>query len=104
MTILELREKIFEETYLIKSHAINHALKEGFDRRNIIEAVSNGKIIEIYEFENRLLICGQTKLTDSITIYLHIVCEHSDDIFVEIITAYIPDEDLWLNPPFKRRK
>jgi hypothetical protein len=104
MTILELRKKIFEETYLIKSHAIIHALKESFDRQNIIEAILTGKIIENYEFENRLLICGQTKLTDSVTVYLHIVCEYADDIFVEIITAYIPDESLWKNPPFKRRK
>ncbi len=104
MTILEIREKIFEEKYLIKSHALTHALKEGFDRKNIIEAVSEGKIIENYEFENRLPVCGQAKLTDNVTVYLHIVCEYSDDIFVEIVTAYIPDESLWTNPPFKRRK
>jgi Domain of unknown function (DUF4258) len=103
MTILQLREKIFEENYLIKSHAINHALKEGFDRRNIIETVLKGKIIENYEFENRLLVCGPTKLADNVTVYLHVVCEYSDDIFVEIVTAYIPDESLWTNPPFRRR-
>jgi Domain of unknown function (DUF4258) len=103
MEFEELKKRIEDEEYLIKSHAIGHALKEGFDRRNIVEAICNGKIIEKYESEQRVLICGATKLAGKTAIYLHIVCEYSDNIYIEIVTAYIPDEEFWEKPPFKRR-
>ena len=64
---------------------------------------ANGKIIENYPMESRLLICGNTNLTEKTWIYLHIVCEYSDKN-VEFITAYLPDEYIWENPPFRRRK
>lgn len=103
MTIEEIKSKINHGNYLIKNHAIFHALKEGFERKNMLEAIEYGKIIEDYAFENRLLICGTTNLTEKISIYLHVVCEYSDD-YVEFVTAYIPDEFMWENPPFRRRK
>lgn len=103
MKIEEIRQRVINGKYLVKTHAIQHALKEGFDRHNMVEAVMKGKIIEDYLEEKRLLICGATKLRGNVTIYLHIICEYVDNVFVEFVTAYIPDEDLWEKPPFKRR-
>jgi hypothetical protein len=103
MKIEEIRHRIAQGKYLIKTHAIQHALKEGFERKNMLEAVEKGKVIENYPQEQRLLICGTTYLTEQIAIYLHIVCEYSEE-YVEFVTAYIPDEYLWENPPFKRRR
>jgi hypothetical protein len=102
MTIEQIRNIINQGNYLIKSHAIFHALKEGFERKNMLEAIEHGKIIENYPLENRLLICGTTFLTENISIYLHVVCEYSDE-YVEFVTAYVPDELYWKNPPFRRR-
>lgn len=68
----------------------------------MLEAIEQGKIIENYPLESRLLICGITHLTEKISIYLHVVCEYSDE-YVEFVTAYIPDEFVWENPPFRRR-
>jgi len=104
MEIEEIRRRVAAGQYLIKSHAVRHALKEGFERGNIIEAISNGKIIETYPSEQRLLICGTTNLKDEFLIYLHVVCEYADEVYVEIVTAYIPDEDIWESPPFRRRR
>jgi hypothetical protein len=39
MKIEEIRRRISEELYLIKTHAIQHALKEGFDRKNMVETI-----------------------------------------------------------------
>lgn len=103
MTIEEIRNRIAQGKYLIKTHAIQHALKEGFERKNMLEAIERGKIIENYSPEQRLLICGTTGLTENFVIYLHVVCEYSEK-YVEFVTAYIPDENLWENPPFKRRR
>lgn len=104
MDIETIRERIRVGNYLVKGHVILHALKEGFDRNHIIEAIFNGAIIEEYQDDRRVLICGRSTLTESVSIYLHIVCEYSDPIFVELITAYIPDENHWERPAFLRRK
>ena len=97
-------ERVRSGKYLVRSHAVVHALKEGFDRKQIVEAVLNGKIVEEYPADQRLLICGRATLEDGTSIYLHVVCEYADDVYVEFITAYIPDELLWEQPPFRRRK
>ena len=34
-----IRERVRAGNYLAKSHAIQHALKEGFERKHMVEAV-----------------------------------------------------------------
>jgi hypothetical protein len=98
-----IRGRLREGNYLIKSHAIQHAIKEGFERRQMLEAVMNGRIIEEYPDDQRALICGSVALTENVNIYLHVVCEYADPVYAEFVTAYIPDELQWMNPPFRRR-
>lgn len=62
MDIETIRERVRAGNYLVKSHAIQHALKEGFDRKDMVEAVLGGKIIEEYPEDQRLLICGRVSL------------------------------------------
>jgi hypothetical protein len=104
MDIEAIRERILAGRYLIKSHAIQHAVKEGFERKHILEAVLNGEVIEGYPDNLRMLICGKTTLGKRATVYLHVVCEYADPVYVEVITAYIPDENLWERPLFRRRR
>ncbi len=78
--IQEIQACISLGDYTVKSHAAMHAVKEGFDREHMIEAILNGKIIEAYPGEQRFLICGQTKLTTNTMVYLHVVCEYADSI------------------------
>jgi hypothetical protein len=99
-----IRKRVKAGNYLIKSHAVQHALKEGFDRKHIVEAVLNGKLIEEYVDEQRVLVCGRTTLSVNVVIYLHVVCEYADPVYIEFVTAYIPDEEIWESPPFRRRK
>ena len=103
--ILEtISQRVREGHYLVKSHAVVHALKEGFERRHMVEAVLNAKVIEDYSESKRALLCGRTMLSANVEIYLHVVCEYADPIYVEFVTAYIPDEEEWERPPFRRRK
>ena len=97
-------ERIRRGDYFIKSHAATHAFKEGFDRQHLLEAVLNGKIIETYPNDQRVLVCGQAALTEHTRIYLHVVCEYADPIYVEFVTAYIPDDAQWQIPPFRRQR
>jgi len=104
-TVLEtIRRRVDENHYLIKSHVIIHALKEGFERAHVIQAVLRGTIIEDYADEKRALLCGRATLSSDVEVYLHVVCEYSDPVFVEFVTAYIPDERDWESPPFRRRR
>lgn len=104
MEIESIREKVRAGKYILKNHVTLHALKEGFGREHIVEAILEGIVIEQYADEKRMLICGRTRLSPITRIYLHVVCEQANPAYVEIITAYIPDESLWESPPFKRRK
>jgi hypothetical protein len=99
-----IRQQVRDDRYLIKSHAVVHALKEGFDRRHMVEAVLDGAIIEDYAADRRALICGMISLTPNVDVYLHVVCEYADPVYVEFVTAYIPDEQEWEHPPFRRRE
>lgn len=104
MDIETIRKRVREGNYLAKGHAIQHALKEGFKRKDMVEAVLNGVIIEEYPDDQRVLICGRTTILDTVVMYLHVVCEYADPVYVEFVTAYIPDEDQWERPTFTRRK
>ena len=99
-----IRQRVREDHYLIKSHAVVHALKEGFERSQMVEAVLSGSIVEDYSEQKRALLCGRTMLTPNVEIYLHVLCEYADPVYVEFVTAYIPDEDEWESPPFRRRR
>ena len=104
MDIETIQKRIQAGNYLVKSHAVQHAIKEGFDRTNMVDVVLNGKIVEEYPDEQRLLVCGKTILLEDVSVYLHVVCEYADPIFVEFVTVYIPDERQWKHPPYQRRK
>jgi hypothetical protein len=98
-----IRQRVREDHYLIKSHAVIHALKEGFERRHMVEAVLSGTIIEDYPDSKRALLCGRTMLSPNVEVFLHLVCEYADPFYVEFVTAYIPDEQDWESPPLRRR-
>ena len=104
MNIELVRERVQAGHYLVKSHAVYHALKEGFERKHIVEAILNGRIIEEYPDDQRVLICGSITVAKGSSLYLHVICEYADPLYAEIVTAYIPDESQWEHPPFRRRK
>ena len=99
-----IHERINRGDYFILSHAVTHGLKEGFAPHDIVTAVLNGKIIEQYPAAQRVLVCGRVQLMQNVSIYLHVVCECADPVSVAFVTAYIPDEKEWENPPFARRR
>jgi hypothetical protein len=104
MDIEVIRERVRGGNYLIKGHAVKHALKEGFERKQMVQAVLDGTIIEEYPDHQRALVCGKTTLSEGAEIFLHVVCEYGDAVYAEFVTACIPDELEWESPPLRRRK
>jgi hypothetical protein len=102
--ITEIRRRVRAGAYLVKRDAILHAVKEGFLQQHMVDAVLSGQVIESYPDRQRLLVCGPTALDTEAVIYLHVVCQYSDPVYIEFVTAYIPDETIWARPPFRRRK
>ena len=104
MDIAEIQRRVRVGAYLVKRDAILHAVKEGFHRQDMVDAVLSGQVIESYPDRRRVLICGPTTLATETVIYLHVVCQYSDPIYIEFVTAYVPDETIWERPPLRRRK
>lgn len=98
-----IRERIERGDYFVLSHALMHALKEGFSPQDVLNAILTGKIIEEYPAAQRVLVCGKVELMQNVSVYLHVVCEYADPASVAIVTAYLPDEQQWDSPPFTRR-
>ena len=48
MDIKTIRKRVQDGNYLVQIHAVQHALKEGFERKHMVEAILTGKIIEEY--------------------------------------------------------
>ena len=61
MDIELIRKQVRAGNYLIESHAVQHALKEDFERRHIVDAILNGRIIEEYPDDQRVLIGRRLK-------------------------------------------
>ena len=51
-----------------------------------------------------MLVGGKTTLAKTTDIYWHVVCEYADANYVEFVTAYIPAEQEWAQPPLRRRQ
>jgi hypothetical protein len=104
LDIETIRRLVESKRYQIKLHAVQHALKEGFGEQEMVAAILSGHIIEEYPERNRGLICGRITLEANISVYLHVICEQNYADQVEFVTAYIPDERDWENPPFRRKR
>ena len=83
-------------------------LSEGFEEKDIIECIGNGKIIENYYEEDRCLISGKFKISENNHESLHLVIDYwseSDEInWIDIVTAYIPRFPFWETPYKRGRK
>ncbi len=104
MDIERIRAPVRGGAYLVKRDVILHAIKEGFNRDDVVAVILSGRISEEYPERERVLICGPTSLSSITVIYLHVVCEYSDPNYVQVVTAYTPDELSWEWPPFRRRR
>ena len=85
--------------YLIKIHAVRHMIEEGFTEKDVLGVlIGDGKILEAYEEDSRCLIYGHYTMEGNVRLPLHVVCDHSNNKLVDVITAYIPQKPWWLTP------
>jgi hypothetical protein len=88
----QLRPFVREGRYRIGSHASKHATCEGFSEQDMVEVMLTGNELLHYWQDKRLLVLGYIELSSTVKIPLHVVMEYGKPRWVDIVTAFIPEE------------
>jgi hypothetical protein len=91
-TLAELRPLVRHGNYRIASHAQQHASCEGFTEQDMYAAIMYGRELLRYHQDERLLVLGYIRPSKEVTIPLHVVLEYSKPRWVDVVTAFIPEE------------
>ena len=102
MDIDEIKEYCLAGRIQWTAHVMQRLIKRNISRRDVKEALMNGKIIENYPEDYpypSCLVLGVTLKSE----VLHIVCGIGENR-LWIITAYRPDESMWTESFTKRKE
>ena len=91
-TLMDLRPLVREGRYRICSHAAKHAACEGFSERDVVAAMLYGRELMRYWQDERLLVLGYISPSPQVNIPLHVVLEYAQARWVDVVTAFIPDD------------
>jgi hypothetical protein len=100
-TLHDLRPVVRDGRYRLGPHAVRHAKAEGFTEHDIVATVLQGRELARYLLDERLLVLGWVPVSRSVRIPLHVVLEFRRPRWVDVVTAYIPDEP---HRPVSRRR
>ena len=90
--LADLRPLVRQGRYRIASHATRHATCEGFTERDIVATVMYGRELMRYPEDERLLVLGWLPVSASVKIPLHVVLEYRKPRWVDVVTAFIPED------------
>lgn len=100
-----VQQAIASASYRVGLHAVRHMIEEGFDERQLVEALTGRiRILEVYPDEKRCLILGRFRFTAASTSALHVLCDLGNEESVDIVTAYIPQRLWWVTPAQRGKK
>lgn len=91
-TLPDLVPLVRQGHYRIGSHAVRHATCEGFTEQDIVNTVLFGREVMRYVEDERLLVLGYLPVSAEVRIPLHVVLEYRTPRWVDVVTAYIPDD------------
>jgi hypothetical protein len=100
-TLDDLRPLVRAGQYRLGPHATRHATCEGFVERDVVDAVLFGRELVRYLADERLLVLGYVSVSREVRIPLHVVLEYRRARWVDVVTAFIPDEP---HRPVSRRR
>ncbi|HEX7021239.1 MAG TPA: hypothetical protein VF171_00170 [Trueperaceae bacterium] len=88
----ELRPLVKEGRYRVGPHASKHAACEGFTEQDMVKAVLYGKELLRYLEDERMLVLGYICPSPNVKIPLHVVLDYAKPRWVDVVTAFIPDD------------
>jgi Domain of unknown function (DUF4258) len=100
--IEEICQKITEDQFEFSKHAVDQSILRGIRVQEIIEAITNGQVIESYpddKYGPSCLVSGITQAKRNI----HIQCSYPSRPLIKIITLYEPNLTQWQKNFTKRR-
>jgi hypothetical protein len=89
-SLIDLQDLIWAGRYSIKPHAARHAISEGFTEADIVATLEHGREIAVYPEDSRMLILGYICVS-TIKIPLHVVVDYSLYRWLDVVTAFIPE-------------
>jgi len=101
--VQKIKEAFRKDRYEYSLHAVDQSILRHITRKEILEMVENGQIIEDYpedKFGPSCLIYGKTNLERP----LHIQCSYPVRSKIKIITVYEPDPEEWIDFRKRRKK
>ena len=90
-TLQELQPLVKRGDYRVCDHAVQHAACEGFTEHDIVGTVLYGRELLRYIHDERLLILGFIRPSADVQIPLHVVLEYAKPRWVDVVTAFIPE-------------
>ena len=100
--IEDIKQKVAAGQYEYSRHAVDQTIKRRIAVHEVAEAItSQSMIIEDYpddKYGPSCLVFGFTEAGRP----LHMQCSNPDRPLIKIITAYEPDEDLWIDYKIRR--
>ena len=88
----DLRPLVRQGQYRIASHAVRHAACEGFTEQDIVATMLHGRELMRYPLDERLLVLGWVPVSAAVKIPLHVVVEYRKPRWVDVVTAFIPED------------
>lgn len=101
----QIQRLVAAARYRVRLHAVRHMIEEGFDERQLVEALGGRiRVLEEYPDEKRYLVLGQLHFTPKASCALHILCDLSNENVMDVVTAYVPQRPWWVSPTQRGRK
>ncbi len=104
MDLDRARNVIKQGNYSISTHAITEARKDGISLKTAEKlelVVLNGWVIEDYPERHRCLIGYELEI-EGMELPIHVVLEHEFSYEPAIVTAYVPDSEVWIRNKQRR--
>ncbi len=90
--LAELVPLVREGRYRIGPHVARHMRAEGFTELDVVRAIEYGRELAVYPEDARMLVLGYIVVSPRLKLPLHVVLEYARPRFLDVVTAFIPNE------------
>ncbi len=90
--LAELVPLVREGRYRLGPHVARHMRAEGFTELDMVRAIEYGRELAVYPEDARMLVLGYIVVSPRLKLPLHVVLEYARPRFLDVVTAFIPNE------------
>ncbi len=90
--LAELVPLVREGRYRLGPHVARHMRAEGFTELDVVRAIEYGRELAVYPEDARMLVLGYIVVSPRLKLPLHVVLEYARPRFLDVVTAFIPNE------------